>query len=133
MSNKSLFYDFVDINEINIIKAWLDSLPVKAKARITTRLNTLEQITRTDWHHTLLTEVLKGDKDGLIAVKVKYKRVQYRLLGYDGPNRGEFTLLAGGEERNDKYLPLNIGPKSFERIRDIEKNPDARRIRHDFG
>ena len=86
---------------------------------------------RTEWGK-LNTEVLTGDKDGLIAVRVRYQGIQYRLLGYDGPNRGEFTLLACGEEHGNKYVPLDIGEKAFKRITAIGANPIARRIRHDF-
>jgi hypothetical protein len=80
-----------------------------------------------------MTEVLKGDKDGLIAVRAKYNRIQYRLLGYDGPHRGEFTLLACGTEKNNRYEPLDIGRKAFERREAVEGNPTARRRRHGFG
>jgi hypothetical protein len=128
----SLIYDYVDTNGINIVKAWLDQQGDRAKAKLNTRLNTLEQISRTEWGK-LNTEVLKGDKDGLIAVRVLYEGIQYRLLGYDGPNRSEFTLLICGEERNNKYIPLDMGRKAFERIKNIEVNPIARRVRHDFG
>jgi len=129
----SLLYDFIDMDGVNIIKEWLDQLEPKAKARVNPRLSALEQLDRTEWHHTLWTEVLKGDKDGLIAVKVRYKRIQYRLLGYDGPGQGEFTLLTICEERNNKYIPLDIGRQAFERKAAVEANPIARRIRHDFG
>jgi hypothetical protein len=132
MNQVSVIYDYVDINAVNIIKTWFDQLVPKAKAKLNARLNALEQINRTEWS-TLGTEVLKGDKDGLIAVRVEYQGVQYRLLGYDGPLRGEFTLLTCGTERNNKYIPLDIGRKSFERKNAVEANPIIRRIRHDFG
>ena len=131
MNSVSLFYDYVDINGNNIVKAWLDQLEPRTKARLNTRLNALEQMNRAEWKFPM-TEVLTGDKDGLIAVRVQYRRAQYRLLGYDGPNRGEFTLLACGEERNNKYMPLDIGRKAFERRTAIKENPSARRTRHDF-
>ncbi len=95
------------------------------------RLNVLEQINRAEWG-MLETEVLKGDKDGLVAVRKEHQRIQYRMLGYDGPYRGEFTILACGTERNDRYIPLDIGRKAFERRTEVEANPRTRRIRHDF-
>jgi hypothetical protein len=128
----SLFYDYIDIHGVNVIKDWLDGLEAGAKARLNTRLNALEQLNRTEWRMPM-TEVLKGDKDGLIAVRAKYDRIQYRLLGYDGPHRGEFTLLACGTEKDNKYIPLDIGRKAFERIATVEENPTTRRRRHEFG
>lgn len=131
MSTVSIF-DYVDVNDINIVKAWLDQRQPKAKAKLNTRLNALEQMSRAEWGK-LNTEVLKGDKSGLIAVRVLYRGIQYRLLGYDGPNRGEFTILACGEEHNNRYIPLGIGTTAFNHIRDIDTNPIARRVSHDFG
>jgi hypothetical protein len=132
MTTVSLFYDYVDVNGVNIVKAWLDQLGPKVKAKVNTRLNTLEQMNRTDWAMPM-TEVLTGDKDGLIAIRVGYQGIAYRLLGYDGPNRAEFTLLAYCTERDDKYIPLDIGRKAFDRRKATEANPNARRTRHDFG
>ena len=131
MNNRSVIYDYIDKDGVNIIKAWLDQKEPKAKAKLNNRLNTLEQMDRAEWGK-LNTEVLKGDKDGLVAVRVQFRRIQYRMLGYDGSNRGEFTLLACGEEHNNRYIPLDIGRQAFERIRDVEANPIARRVRHDF-
>lgn len=128
----SLFYDYIDINGVNVIKGWLDGLEPKAKAKLNTRLNTLEYLDRGEWDLPM-TEILKGDKDGLIAVRAKYNRIQYRLLGYYGPYRGEVTLLACGTEKNNKYEPLDIGRKAFERIEAVKENPTARRRCHDFG
>jgi hypothetical protein len=125
-------YDYVDITSTNIIKTWFDELAPKTKAKLNSRLNALEQINRNEWGR-YGTEVLKGDKDGLVAVRVEYQGIQYRLLGYDGPFRGEFTLLACGTERNNKYIPLDIGNKSFVRKNTVEENPVIRRIKHDFG
>ena len=132
MNQKSLIYDYIDDDGANIIKAWLDQIDAKAKAKLNTRLNILEQTNRTEWNK-LNTEVLQGDKDGLVAVRVECNRIQYRLLGYDGPNRSEFTLLACCIERNDKYIPLDIGKPSFKRRTAVGANPITRRIRHDFS
>lgn len=128
----SLFHDYININGVNVIKAWLDELAPKAKAKLNTRLNALEQMNRTEWCMPM-TEVLKGDKDSLIAVRAEHNRIQYRLLGYDGPYRAEFTLLACGTEKNNRYEPLDIGRRAFERIEAVVGSPTARRRRHDFG
>lgn len=133
MSIVSLFYDYVDINGVNIIKVWCDQLEPRLKAKFTSRIITLEQLNRPDWARNKWIEVLKGDKDGLIAIKVEYQRIQYRLLGYDGPYRGEFTLLSYGTERNNKYIPLEIGAISFRRKNEVNNNPVNRRVRHDYN
>jgi hypothetical protein len=131
MSYIVLIYDYVDTDGVNIIKPWLDQLGPMAKAKVNTRLNTLEQMSRTEWAMPL-TEVLKGDKDGLIAIRIKFQGIEYRLLGYDGPFRSEFTILAYCLERNNKYIPLDIGRVANERRRTIGTNPTGQRIRHDF-
>jgi hypothetical protein len=131
MDEKSLIYDYIDLDGGNVIRGWLESLPVKVKAKINNRLNALEQISRAEWH-TLNTEILHGDKDGLVAIRISYQSIQYRLLGYDGPFRSDFTLLAYCEEHNNKYLPLSIGTTAFSRKAIVEANPMIRRTRHDY-
>ncbi len=131
--SKCKFYDYVNTNGINIIKAELDGLGVKVKAKITTKLNALEQMEQADWRGSKMIEVLKGDKDGLLAVRAEWQGVQHRLLGYYGPERGECTLLAYCTERGGKYIPKEIGEIAQGRIVETDVNPAARRIRHDFG
>ena len=131
MSN-CLFYDYIDAGGINIIKTQLDGLGSKVKATFTARLIALEQMNQADWKWPMI-EMLKGDKDGLLAVRAKCQRIQHRLLGYYGPYRGECTLLAYCTERDGKYIPLSSGDTAFNRITEIQANPTARRIRHDFG
>jgi hypothetical protein len=131
MSIECVIYDYVDYDSVNIVKNWLDQLAIKAKAKLNTRLNTLEQLDPIEWGKCN-TEVLKGDKDGLVAVRVEYNKIQYRILGYYGPGRREFTLLACCTERNNKYIPLTIGRTAFEHRAAVEANPIARRVRHDL-
>lgn len=125
-------YDYVGPDGVNVIRSWLDGRDAKTKAKLNARLNVLEQTSRAEWVR-LNTEVLQGDKDGLVAVRVLYGGVQWRMLGYDGPLRSEFTLLVCGTEHNGRYVPLAIGQVAFDRIADINTDPGARRIRHDFG
>lgn len=132
MNVVSPIYDYIDVHGTNVIKAWLNQQQHKAKAKLNIRLNVLEQRNRTEWAK-FDVEVLKGDKDGLIAIKVSYRRIQYRLIGYGGRNPGEFTLLVCGKEQNNRYIPLNMGRQAFERIAEVNANPAGRRIRHDFG
>jgi hypothetical protein len=131
MSYASLIYDYVDADGTNIIKSGLDQLNIDVKAKLNTRLNILEQMDRPDWKMPM-TEVLHGDKDGLIAIRVNYHGIAHRLLGFDGPLRGEFTILAYCTERNNKYIPLNIGRVAFEYRAAIRANPVARKTRHNF-
>ena len=133
MNQFSLIYDYVDTDGINVIKCWLDGLDTRIRAKLTVKLNTLEQMNRAEWN-LAGTEVLKGNKDGLVAVRVEYQGIAYRLIGYDGPSRGEFTLLAYCTERGGKYTPLDVGRTAFDRRRVVEQDPARkRRKRHDFG
>ena len=131
MVNVSYIFDYVGMDGANIVKTWLDQLDPKVKAKLNTRLNILEQISRTEWKMPM-TEVLQGDMNGLIAVRVTYQGIAYRLLGFDDPNRGEFTILAYCTEHNNKYIPLNIGRMAIDRRTAVGTNPTIRRTRHDF-
>lgn len=130
MPEGCLVYDYLDVAGVNIVEDWLKDQQVSVKAKVTTRLSALDEMPQKDWHF-LNTEILHGDKDGLVAVRIGF-RVAYRLLGCYGPTRNSFTLLACGTERGYKYIPLDIGETAFKRKALVEANPSARRVRHDF-
>jgi len=96
------FLDYVDDDGENQIKPWLDSLPKAAKVKINAVLRRLEV-------RELLGEPemkqLKGACDGLLEVRVRDSRVQYRPLGCYGPGNHEVTLLIGAVEKGNKFEP----------------------------
>lgn len=131
MPEGCLIYDYVDIDGTNVVQDWLSAQQIRVRAKITTRLNYLDQTPQSEWGLPY-TEVLHGDKDGLVAVRSSFGKIAPRLLGYFGPTRNTFTILACCTERGDKYIPLSIGETAFKRKTLVEANPSSRRVRHAF-
>jgi hypothetical protein len=93
--NPWTFYDFLDIHGNNTIRAWLDSLPEKASAKIDARM--LFMRTVRVWPEAYVS-ALKGSPS-LIELRVVSAGNQYRPIGFYGPGRGEFTLVLGAIEK----------------------------------
>ncbi len=85
-------------NNRNIIKEWLDSLPVEAKVAINIRLNTMRGLQK--WPEGWASSY--QGYSGIIELRIPWNRVQYRPLGCYGPKRWQFTLLSGAIEKGGK-------------------------------
>lgn len=90
------FYDFLDGRfENSEIRQWLDSLPVKAAAKIDVRI--LFLCSMRIWPEQYAS-ALVGWPD-LVELRIVFGGDQYRLIGFYGPQRGEFTLVLGAIEK----------------------------------
>ena len=113
------FYDFVNARGENVIEAWLlNDIPREARAAIQVQLAFLQNVQQ-------LRRPAAGDMkgrecQGLIEIRVKENRQQYRLLGYYGPGRGQVTLLIGAREKGDRLEPREACSIARGRIADIE-------------
>ncbi len=93
--NPWTFYDFLDPRGVNLVRAWLDSLPVKVAAKIDARI--LYMCTVRMWPEQYVS-ALKGWPD-IFELRVVSAGSQYRPLCYYGPNRGNVTILHGTIEK----------------------------------
>src|SRR5882672_2844489 len=94
------FRDFLDGHGRNVITPWLDELPPKAKAKINARLRHLA--IDDHWPHPFVKKL--GGYD-VYEITVQHFGIQYRPLGFYGPQRAEFTLLLGAIEQGDRIRP----------------------------
>lgn len=113
------FYDFVSARGENVIDAWLrNDIPEDARAEIEVQLTLLRDV-RT------LARPAAGDMKtrecrGLIEIRVKENRQQYRLLAYYGPGRAQVTLLIGAREKGGNLEPRDACSTALGRIKQIE-------------
>ena len=105
------FLDYVDANGANRIEAWLRELSprmrVKIQSKLVWMLNNADVLGLGGLEAYPRFESLHGQHSGLIAMRFNV-RIVYRPLCCYGPDRGEFTLLAGATEHNDIYRPPGI-------------------------
>ena len=89
------FYDFLDSRGGNIIRAWLDALPDKARAKINARLLFMQA--KDTWPEPWISS-LKGWPH-LVELRIGAAGSAYRPLGFYGPKRREFTITLGAIEK----------------------------------
>jgi hypothetical protein len=107
------FADFLRPDGENVVRTWLDGLPPLAKIEINARLTYLQGLRVLGRPYTA---VLKGDLDGLIEVRVKSNRVQYRLFGCYVPGKPVIALLVGATKRSSKtFNPPSAGDTAQQR------------------
>src|SRR5258708_2409251 len=96
------FYDFMEERGVNPIRRWLDGIPVKAAAKINTRI--LYMMAMPIWPEQYVSS-LKGWPE-LVELRLIHSGVQYRPLGFYGPERREFTIVLGSVEKGS--LPTRV-------------------------
>jgi hypothetical protein len=74
-------------------RGWYDSQDAEIQAKIDYTLELL--VALPDWSKSPFFADLRGRCVGLGEVKVDAGNAHYRLLGFYGPNKREFTLLCG--------------------------------------
>jgi hypothetical protein len=114
------FYDFINARGENVIESWLlNDIPKDARAEIEVQLFLLRNV-------QTLQRPAAGDMKGrecrgLIEIRVRHNRQQYRLLAYYGPQRGQVTLLIGAREKGNKLEPREACSIARRRISDIQE------------
>lgn len=103
------FLDFVDRGGENQIRRWLNEQPPKVKAHINALIRNLaildRPFTRQDKVGLLRKPPCAGEQ--LIELIAKIDKVQYRPIGWYGPEAREVTLLLGAIERGGELDPRN--------------------------
>ena len=101
------FLDFTELNGRNRIRDWLAGLkPVVAKEVAATLRVKLEFARAQPLLRPPLFEPLTG-YPGILEIKFKARKVQWRPLGFYGPEQLEFTLLVGAKEMNNRFVPAS--------------------------
>lgn len=101
--NPWTFYDFLDGRyERNLIRDWLDSLPLKASAKIDARIVYMRSIRI--WAPQYVS-ALKGWPE-IYEMRVVADGTQYRPLFFYGPKQGQVTLVHGAVEKGK--LPRRV-------------------------
>lgn len=109
----------------NAVKNWVEEQPKKAQAAIKVRLRYLA--TQQIWDRPHVKK-LKGSKH-IFEIRVTSIKVQYRPLGFYGPNQKEFTLLIGAIEKDSEFKP-KTAIKTAESRRELILKDDSYAIKY---
>ena len=83
------FKDYLDSGGTNVIRSWLDSIPLKAMLKIDSRLLFLRAVKT--WPPQYVSAIT-GWSD-LFELRIVSGGNQYRPIGFFGPQQREFTLV----------------------------------------
>jgi hypothetical protein len=113
------FFDFVSARGENVIDAWLrKDIPPGARAEIEAQLLVLRAVPTLE--RPAAGDMKKRECRGLIEVRVDWRKQQFRLLGYYGPERAQVTLLIGAREKGGNLEPREACAIALRRIGEIE-------------
>jgi hypothetical protein len=109
------FKNLLDGRNENVIKAWLSSLPPKAKAKINARLRHLAVAQQ--WPRHWVKKI--HGYEYIYELRVVLFGIQYRPLGCYGPRKDEFTFVIGAIEQGDRITPPDAFRIAVARCADV--------------
>ncbi len=121
-----IFQDFVDSRGDNVIRPWLDSIPLKARLKIDSVLRHL----RVQARFSYPVKKIHG-YEGVFEIVIESFNVQYRPLGGYGRVVGEFVLVIGAIEQNDRIQPPDAFLTASKRIQTV-LDGTGRTCEHDY-
>lgn len=131
MGAEFTFFDYIDSSGENVIRAWLQQQGAGVRAKFNTWIMHLEATPPGSWTRPFV-DTLSRDCRGLIEIRVQRSKIQYRLLGFRGPNKREVTLVLGALEKEGKLEPPSACQQALSRKGEVEADP-TRRKKHAFG
>lgn len=102
------------------VRAWYDGGSKQLRARFLSRMRTLAQLARNEWHENLY-KTLHGECSGLGEIRFIADKVQQRPLGFHSGD-AEFTILFCAKEKGGKFVPLRACEKAIARRDEVLKN-----------
>jgi hypothetical protein len=132
MGSEHTFYDYVE-GGVNQIHPWINGTAEGVRTKVNNWIHHLEATKKGDWRRPM-AETLTGYCDGLFEMRPKKGNIQYRILGYHGPDaeNKQVTLLYCFIKRGD-VVPRSACDEASRRIALISANPGARTVLHDFS
>jgi len=83
------------------LEKWYDRLTPKQRLKVrANRLEYLVKLPRAEWRPPYFEYMTSGPCKGLSEIKIKVERNHFRLLGFFGPDSGEFTIVSFLEKKS---------------------------------
>jgi hypothetical protein len=108
-----------------MIEDWYRRQNGRVQVAFDVALEYLEQRHRDYWARPEF-DLLSGNYRELGEIRLKVDK-QYRILGYFGPGRAEFTMLVGSSKKGKSYDPRNALDTALNRMAEVKS--DGRRSR----
>ena len=115
------FFDFLNRSGRNEFHEWLEAQGPVVKQRVNALIRNLEKLDRVfrrdDKVGLLRKPPCNGEK--LIELIIKVKKVQYRPIGWYGPENREVTLLRGATEKDNELIPRGACDTAIARKKEV--------------
>lgn len=98
------FMEYVDDADRGVVSEWISDQSIKVEVKFHQRLQALSQMRVDEWRDPW-AKTLHGDGKGLVEIRFKAENVQFRPIGFFGPNRNQFTILLCAKEIGGKFVP----------------------------
>jgi len=110
-------YGFVDKRGIDIVQKWYESVDDDVKAEFDVSFKYLREAPDTKWALPY-ARALHGKCKEFIEVRFKVNRIQYRAIGFRGPERRVYTVVRMTDKKG--FDPACIKETNIKRL--IESN-----------
>jgi hypothetical protein len=109
----------------DMIDDWYKRQSDAVLAAVDVALEYLVQRPRKEWQRPQF-DLLSGKMREIGEIRFKVDK-QYRLFGFFGPSRSDFTLLVGSSKKGNQYDPKNTLETALDRMAQVKA--DGRRSR----
>lgn len=130
------FYDFRNDRDENEISRWTSGPGKPAKARLNALVRHLSVVTRAFTREDkvgLLRKAGPCHGEDLIELIIRIGNVQFRPIGWYGPDHRTVTLLVGATERDGTFEPRNACEQAVNRKRLVIVNRRQHLVEHDYS
>jgi hypothetical protein len=102
----------------DMIDDWFCRQSDEVQAALEVALEYLVQRPRKEWRRPEF-DLLSGKMREIGEIRFKVDK-QYRILGYFGPSRSDFTLLIGASKKGNQYDPRNTLETALDRMAQVK-------------
>lgn len=112
------FRDYISPTGVNDVRPWCDELSVKAQARLDAILEHMGAMK--SWGGKEFKRLSGDAYQGLGEIRFNDGGVPHRLIGTNGPGKGEYTFLIGCTHKDKVYDPPNAMDTAAQRRKQLE-------------
>jgi hypothetical protein len=110
-----------------MIDDWYSRQPEGVQGALDVALEYLVQRPRNEWRRPEF-DLLSGKMRAIGEIRLKVDNKQYRILGFFGPGRSDFTLLVGSTKKGKTYNPTGTLETALKRMSDVIADERCSRV-----
>ena len=129
MGSQFTFYDYVDGQGENVVYSWMSGIPKTAKGKFDARIRYLEATPPGQWGTgSRLVDTLTDEGcEDLFEIRVRYRRVQYRILG---THSGRRPILLHCFVKPDSRVRIEECNRAKRKLDLATADPTRHRVEH---